>query len=993
MQTMSSVTGLLALLKDDEPELQASALIALLARADDFWNEISDSLGLIEELYETPGFPERKNAALLLSQVYYHLGEYQDAFIFALGAGDKFDMTRQDSYTHTIIRKFIDRYCELRGVPEDEAKLCKQYDELDTLFTGLVNVWIASDEMSYAQIQEHVGVCIATRRLDLLEKIAKNYISKTQSADVLTLILKYATHVENVGAREDLLRCVVKLCAEGPEKLRALNHFETQQCLIFLNDPVEVCKNLVMLLEHKSTHSDLIAYQLAFDLFDHCNQDFLYAVAKGIKAHLQQRAAEGAASPPPAEGGEEGGDAAAAPTPKPNLKDIPENFRKLSLILTGAPTTELQFQFLFSQNNGSIQQMTQLKKAIDVKRNAVTHNAAVMANSILFCGTTCDKFLRENLEWLGKATNWSRFTATATLGVINKGHVTQSMHVLKSYLPSTPASAGARPYQEGGALYGLGLIHAPVGCNLHDDDVELIKGNAGEKGESPKEVLNFMLDCVKKNPSVEQITHGGCLGIGLAAMSSKDGDIYERLKQVLYTDSAVSGEAAAIAIGLVYLGSGNARVMDELLSYGKDTQHEKIIRGVSMSLALLMYGREGHADTLIEEMLCSTDPWIRLGGVQVLGSAYAGTGNRRAIERLLTVAVQDTSDDVRRAGILEVGFVTFKEPHLCVNVTSVFADSHSPHIRWGVASALGVAAAGTGNKAALDRLWVLKDDTNDFVRQGAIVSIAMVLMQRTAKDCPRVKDFRADIEHRVKDKYEDVLTKFGAILATSILDAGGKNQTICLHKNGHNLVKPIVGLKLFMQNWYWYPFVLMFSLALQPICMIALNKDLKMPMYSIRSDAPPSLYGIPKKEQETDDKERKKREKVQLSTTEKTDKRKKKKDDKMDVEEVEGEKKEEKDEKKDDEKKDDEKKEPEEPKFEILSNPARVTPAQLNVLSFAEDKRYSLVKPGVAMGCVLVKDNSPDDDEELVPMVNPQNVGANADDADEPGPPDSFEWP
>ena len=41
------------------------------------------------------------------------------------------------------------------------------------------------------------------------------------------------------------------------------------------------------------------------------------------------------------------------------------------------------------------------------------------------CGTTQDTFLRENLDWLGKATNWAKFTAVASIGVVHKGHVHQ----------------------------------------------------------------------------------------------------------------------------------------------------------------------------------------------------------------------------------------------------------------------------------------------------------------------------------------------------------------------------------------------------------------------------------------------------------------------------------------------------------------------------------------------------------------------------------------
>lgn len=35
-------------------------------------------------------------------------------------------------------------------------------------------------------------------------------------------------------------------------------------------------------------------------------------------------------------------------------------------------------------------------------------------------GTTSDEFLRQNLDWLSRATNWSKFSATAALGVIHK---------------------------------------------------------------------------------------------------------------------------------------------------------------------------------------------------------------------------------------------------------------------------------------------------------------------------------------------------------------------------------------------------------------------------------------------------------------------------------------------------------------------------------------------------------------------------------------------
>lgn len=94
-------------------------------------------------------------------------------------------------------------------------------------------------------------------------------------------------------------------------------------------------------------------------------------------------------------------------------------------------------------------------------RNSVLHGATVVAHGYMNAGTTTDTFLRENLEWLGRASHWAKFTATASLGVVHKGHVKESMNLLQPYLPQGGISAS--PYSEAGALYALGLIHASKG--------------------------------------------------------------------------------------------------------------------------------------------------------------------------------------------------------------------------------------------------------------------------------------------------------------------------------------------------------------------------------------------------------------------------------------------------------------------------------------------------------------------------------------------------
>ena len=84
--------------------------------------------------------------------------------------------------------------------------------------------------------------------------------------------------------------------------------------------------------------------------------------------------------------------------------------------------------------------------------------------------------------------------------------------------------------------------------------------------------------------------HGACLGLGLAALGTGDEEVFEDLKGVLYTDSAVAGEAAGLALGLLCVGSASDKA-GELLAYAHDTQHEKVgasrCRSIGLGLGLV----------------------------------------------------------------------------------------------------------------------------------------------------------------------------------------------------------------------------------------------------------------------------------------------------------------------------------------------------------------------------------------------------------------------
>lgn len=97
---------------------------------------------------------------------------------------------------------------------------------------------------------------------------------------------------------------------------------------------------------------------------------------------------------------------------------------------------------------------------------------------------------------------------------------------------------------------------------------------------------------------VQVIQHGACLGLGLAALGTADDEIFDEIKNVLYTDSAVAGEAAGISMGLLMVGTASEKA-GEMLAYAHETQHEKIIR-----YYLIFHSRLGQI--ILPVMFCSS---------------------------------------------------------------------------------------------------------------------------------------------------------------------------------------------------------------------------------------------------------------------------------------------------------------------------------------------------------------------------------------------------
>lgn len=256
------------------------------------------------------------------------------------------------------------------------------------------------------------------------------------------------------------------------------------------------------------------------------------------------------------------------------------------------------------------------------------------------------------------------------------------------------------------------------------------------------------------------------------------------------------------------------------------------------------------------------------------------------------------------------------------------------------------------------------------------------------------------------------MTKVGSVLSSGIIDAGGRNVTILLHKNGQNKMRNIVGLMMFTQYWFWYPYLHFLSLSFEPTAIIGLNSSLKMPKFRMKSNARPSLFAYPAPAKTPEKQVVKSTPIAELSLTAKAkarDARRRRKSEPQGVasatntpapttagtqdnvasgdqfpstlDEEQAKKQEEK------------KQEPEEPQFEIVDNPARVSLPQLKHITFDVDQdKFVPVKQQdnhtLEIGIVLLKRVNENEGEDLVELKNTTAE----DDLPEPEPPAPFEW-
>lgn len=642
---------------------------------------------------------------------------------------------------------------------------------------------------------------ISNNHSQLVYKIIQSLLKEKKYMNVLCLSIE--THIldlvhsileEKPSLTTDAISLTIKTVNDYKYKQTLLklfvdfsvthqDKFQLSQLYSSLQDSQNIADLLIALSASEDEDQRLLAYQISFELAENAHQQFLSDIIFRLP---------------------------------PDMDSIIEILQRTKLL-------KLYLEFLFKRNHSDIQILILLKDTFDSMKPIVQTSIA-LSYAFMYAGTADDNFYRNNTHWFTNAQKWSQFITAAAVGVIHIGHLQDAMKILDSFLrPEAPE------FVLGGALLALGLIFA----NNCWDQIVIEK------------VLNTL-----NNPQTflqVPVMHGACLSLGLISIGSHNFQYYDVLKGILSLDIPEPGEAAGYSMGMVMLGSGNTyeKVVNKMVEFADATNHDKIMRGIAMGLAFVMYGTEETSDSLSDKLLKSTKPLMRESSMWIIALAYVGTASNAALKKLLHSAVSDTNDNVRRAAVIAVGFVLSRSPSEVPSMVDLLSKSYNPHIRSGSAIALGIACAGTGLKAAIKILAPLLDDSEDIVKQAAIISMGMVMMQQSEKLVPYAAKFRSFLQEMIdrKIRRNDMMI-FAVCVACGILNAGGRNVVIsCNSLRGENSVTATVGLALFCNHFFWHPLSLMLILSFHPTAIIGLDSNLNVADWWVRCNISPSVFG------------------------------------------------------------------------------------------------------------------------------------------------------
>lgn len=632
--------GLLALLQENNPQIQSLALSELDKIVKSEWPQIADEIQILKEMGANAEYTSAGKANLLASKVYYFMGDYRESAKYALLAGNAFDPIASNEYSSSVASFLISMYVEGKNRKETIPP------RLEEIVDVVIKTKIVGNELSPA-----IYLSIETQHLDYLREILT--IKPSLVHETLYTIKEAITSIQY---RNELIR----LCIEtaGSE----LSRYELYELNLLLNNSEAVTDMLIELTNTDNEDDELLAYQIAYNLAENALQEFRAKI----------------------------------------IDSLPDGYEKMQDILTRRDLLDRYLHFLFDHNEADLYALVALKENLRTAR-AIVHSSVVTAYAFMYTGTGDDNFYRNNAAWFNSCKKWAQFTTIAAVGCIHIGHIKSARKILDCFLgDSTPryALGGAlfglglisanytwdrsivaivlnylksnRHYADRhGAALALGLI----GLGTHNkewfDLLHISLGDSPELGEASGYAIGLiMLGCgygdemmtmlqYAKTTEHDKVVRGlaMCLGFMFYGLGSECETLVQDLIQ---EKNPILREGAAWVTALAYVGTGSSAALERLLHLSVSDVNPDVRRQAVIGVGFVMSRRSREVPEMLELLTKSYHPHVRSGAALAIGITCAGTGMIGAIN-LLKPLLTDLEDFVKQSAMIAMSMVLMQQ--------------------------------------------------------------------------------------------------------------------------------------------------------------------------------------------------------------------------------------------------------------------------------------------------------------------------------------------
>ncbi|KAH0794391.1 26S proteasome non-ATPase regulatory subunit 2 [Histomonas meleagridis] len=300
-----------------------------------------------------------------------------------------------------------------------------------------------------------------------------------------------------------------------------------------------------------------------------------------------------------------------------------------------------------------------------------------------------------------------RSVPVAGIGMLNLWDIEEGLNVLDKYTRSDDLNMVM------GALTGIGIISSAVRSEF-DPAIALIG------------------DSLKHND--ENVLVGAIFGLAMAYAGSVRQDIFQLLLPLLQSDNHRIYSYAALASGLIFVGSPEDEVLNTLLNIVTNIEDDsfpsKYIPLLSLGLGLMFMGKQSQCKSIIQCIQASTKDTILSKFVQttITACAYAGTGNVLIIQELLRICTGEDSIQ-HSAAVLGIAMIALGDSVSCQMAQRMFEhilQYGKPSARLMVPIAYALTSISNPLPELVDTLHRIGHDTDTNICSNAAIAIGLL---------------------------------------------------------------------------------------------------------------------------------------------------------------------------------------------------------------------------------------------------------------------------